>query len=334
MANKTPKEIAADLYAFLKENRLYKEQSTTQLLKLVYGKELPLIAADSDPLMDIHYALLGKVGQGRKYAMDFDKYAHAIVGMPYNIPFIFRLKSEKSEDFPIPIPFFRTGKAYFNWIERDYDHCEIPLDYQFYFDELEDAVREPGYDVPISKKELYAALMESQRTGKMIQVVPDEKYQKGGSNEGQLDGWHYHLELVTPRDYFIDKCAFFHDEEANPYGKEVENIMGPVFQLPEKASDIKIPEGVDDALLEEHSTKAISWQMEVMWVKMVVTFPELLDSLFSACADAEIPDKVGMVYVSDTLLAFMYMAYTRLTGATDDEFIHWYDDVYGKLIPW
>ena len=37
-------------------------------------------------------ALLGKIGMGHKYEADFSKYEGQNVGLPYNIPFVFRLK--------------------------------------------------------------------------------------------------------------------------------------------------------------------------------------------------------------------------------------------------
>ena len=47
-----------------------------------------------DDFWDIHYALLGKIGMGHKYEADFSKYEDQNVGLPYNIPFVFRLKQK------------------------------------------------------------------------------------------------------------------------------------------------------------------------------------------------------------------------------------------------
>ena len=46
------------------------------------------------------------------------------------------------------------------------------------------------------------ALERSQRTGKLIDVVPDKEFLPGGSHEGQYDGWTYHIEFVSMQDYF------------------------------------------------------------------------------------------------------------------------------------
>ena len=53
------------------------------------------------------------------------------------------------------------------------------------------------------------ALKRSQRTGEMIDIVPDEEFLPGGASEGQCDGWTYHIEFVSMRDYFsadYDEC--------------------------------------------------------------------------------------------------------------------------------
>ena len=46
------------------------------------------------------------------------------------------------------------------------------------------------------------ALKRSQRTGEMIDIVPDDEFLPGGASEGQCDGWTYHIEFVSMRDYF------------------------------------------------------------------------------------------------------------------------------------
>ena len=39
-------------------------------------------------------------------------------------------------------------------------------------------------------------------TGEMIDIVPDKEFLPGGAREGQCDGWTYHIEFVSMRDYF------------------------------------------------------------------------------------------------------------------------------------
>ena len=46
------------------------------------------------------------------------------------------------------------------------------------------------------------ALKRSQRTGEMIDIVPDKEFLPGGAREGQCDGWTYHIDFVSMRDYF------------------------------------------------------------------------------------------------------------------------------------
>ena len=47
-----------------------------------------------DDFWNIHYLLMGKIGMGHKYEADSSKYEGETVGLPYNIPFVFKLKNK------------------------------------------------------------------------------------------------------------------------------------------------------------------------------------------------------------------------------------------------
>ena len=99
------KGIATRVYDFLKTLPDGTELSTHEAVDKALGK--PKVqykdysgytyyyggtVIKEDDFWDIHYALLGKIGMGHKYEADFSKYEGQTVGLPYNIPFVFRLK--------------------------------------------------------------------------------------------------------------------------------------------------------------------------------------------------------------------------------------------------
>lgn len=99
------KDIASRVYNYLKTLRGRVELSTHEAVDKALGLTDAQyedykgytyfyggIVIKEDDFWDIHYALLGKIGMGHKYEADFSKYDGQIVGLPYNIPFVFRLK--------------------------------------------------------------------------------------------------------------------------------------------------------------------------------------------------------------------------------------------------
>ena len=51
---------------------------------------------------------------------DFDRFVDASVGFPYDIPFIFRLRSTKHKFWEGHVPFFKSGRSYLKWISWKY----------------------------------------------------------------------------------------------------------------------------------------------------------------------------------------------------------------------
>lgn len=101
------------------------------------------------------------------------------------------------------VPCFESGKEYLEWIQNYSSWSNtIPDKYESYFLEIGNAVRHRGYERPISEKKMWKALERSQRTGEMIDVVPDSEFLPGGASEGQCDGWTYHIEMISPEEYF------------------------------------------------------------------------------------------------------------------------------------
>ena len=101
------------------------------------------------------------------------------------------------------VPCFESGREYLDWIQNFIQIWEqFNPKYVNYFLELRGAVYPLSYDVPIDENEMCSALERSQATGEMIDIAPEEEYLPGGAREGQCDGWTYHIEFMTPEDYF------------------------------------------------------------------------------------------------------------------------------------
>lgn len=97
--------IASKVYNHLKTLPRAKELSTHEAVDLTLGKPETQYedyrgytyfyggtVIQEDDFFYIHHALLGKIAMGHKYEADFKKYEGECVGLPYNIPFVFRLK--------------------------------------------------------------------------------------------------------------------------------------------------------------------------------------------------------------------------------------------------
>ena len=101
------------------------------------------------------------------------------------------------------VPCFESGRDYLDWIQHSslWDGS-VPPEYEDYFRRLGGAVLFKGYDGSIPEKKMCRALERSQRTGEMIDIVPDPEFLPGGARECQLDGWTYHVEFVSREEYF------------------------------------------------------------------------------------------------------------------------------------
>lgn len=86
--NNTVMDSARELYAYLKEHCVGKQTSTWDLARKA---SLPLAV---DDLWAVHEALCTIVDEEGEYEMYLGSYANEIVGVPYNIPFKFRLKKQ------------------------------------------------------------------------------------------------------------------------------------------------------------------------------------------------------------------------------------------------
>lgn len=101
------------------------------------------------------------------------------------------------------VPCFESGREYLDWIQNWMEwEGSVPADYEAYFLELGSAVRHYGNERPIPEKKMCKALERSQRTGEMIDVVPDPEFLPGGSRANQCDGWTYHIEFLSREEYF------------------------------------------------------------------------------------------------------------------------------------
>ncbi len=193
--------IAKEVYDYLKNNCIGVLTSTVDAVEAVFPSALTL---DSDKdLWAIHSALHCLVSKERKYVLDAGEEADCYIGPAYFCSFQLRPRSAKSSAWKIRIPYFNTGEEYYKWIAHLPEYG-IPEAYLRYFRGLYQATIHKGYERPIKKEKMVKALKRSQRTGEMINIVPDEEFLEGGARAGQLDGWTYHIEFVSMRDYFSE----------------------------------------------------------------------------------------------------------------------------------
>ena len=121
------------------------------------------------------------------------------------------------------VPRFESGREYLDWIQNWMEWGgSVPQEYDAYFRSLGGSVRHYGYDHPISEKKMCRALERSQRTGEMIDVVPDPQFLAGGECEGQFDGWTYHLEFLSKEAYFKKRQEGMDYERAQLFIQRVE----------------------------------------------------------------------------------------------------------------
>lgn len=191
--------IAKEVYDYLKRNCIGTQTTTWEAVNAACPGVLSLDS--DDELWAVNAALYHLVSKERKYVFDSGEYTDCCLGLPFNCPFYLRPLSAKSSAWKIRIPYFNTGEEYFNWI-ADLPKFGIPEAYLRYFRGLYQATIHHGYEHPIKKEKMIKALKRSQRTGEMINIVPDKEFLPGGAREGQCGGWTYHIEFVPMRDYF------------------------------------------------------------------------------------------------------------------------------------
>ena len=196
--------MAQEVYDYLKRDCIGVQTCTADAVEAVFpGVMTP--ESDED-LWAIHDALYHLVSKERKYVLDAGEETDCYIGPAFVCSFQLRPRSAKSSAWKIRIPYFNTGEEYFDWIAkiREFGSLEIgiPEAYLQYFRGLYDATLHKGYERPIKKEKMIRALKRSQRTGEMIDIVPDKEFLPGGAREGQCDGWTYHIEFVSMRDYF------------------------------------------------------------------------------------------------------------------------------------
>ena len=191
--------IAEDVYDYLKRNCVGVQTSTADAVEAVFAGVITLDSEED--LWAIHDALYHLVSKERIYVLDAGEDTDCYIGPAYVCSFQLRPRSAKSSSWKIRIPYFNTGEKYYEWIAHLPEYG-IPEAYLRYFRGLYQATIHKGYERPIKKEKLMKALKRSQRTGEMIDIVPDKEFLPGGSRAGQCDGWTYHIEFIPMRDYF------------------------------------------------------------------------------------------------------------------------------------
>lgn len=87
--------IASQAYEWLKKRRTKGEISTFEVLMKINGykwgsKELDQL--EELDLFEVHGRLLRLIKKEKEYVADFSAYEGMCIGLPYNIPFVFRKK--------------------------------------------------------------------------------------------------------------------------------------------------------------------------------------------------------------------------------------------------
>lgn len=97
--NQTPQPdydaIAQQAYEWLKKRRAKGEISTFEVLMKIYGYKWgsnELEQLEDLDLFEVHGRLLRLIKKGNEYVADFSAYEDMCVGLPYDIPFVFRKK--------------------------------------------------------------------------------------------------------------------------------------------------------------------------------------------------------------------------------------------------
>ena len=87
--------IAQQAYEWLKKRRAKGEISTSEVVMKVMGlkwKDLDEFEKADEFLLKADDALLRLIERENKYVADFSAYEGLYIGLPYNIPFVFRKK--------------------------------------------------------------------------------------------------------------------------------------------------------------------------------------------------------------------------------------------------
>lgn len=88
-------DIAHQAYEWLKKRRAKREISTFEVLMEInrhkWGDKEQEQLEELD-LFVVHERLLRLIKKGKEYVADFSAYEGMFVGVPYNIPFVFRKK--------------------------------------------------------------------------------------------------------------------------------------------------------------------------------------------------------------------------------------------------
>ena len=199
MATEKIQTIAQALYDYLKQNCVGKQTCTSDALLEAFPDGF--IIDSIDTIWEVHDELWRIVNKERRFVLDPGENTDCHLGLPYNFPFYFRPRWAKSPAWKIRIPYFNSGEEYYQWISH-LPEWSLPEPYESYFKGLYRSTLFSGYEHHIDKHIMMKALKRSQRTGQMIVIVPDEEFLPGGLGEGQCDGWTYHLEFISMRDYF------------------------------------------------------------------------------------------------------------------------------------
>ena len=97
--------IARQIYDWLKNSYLPMRISTSEAMEIMglcnIEEDDPLFN-DTRAMFDINYALMKIIKEEKEYVADHSEFAGMVVGLPFNIPFVFREKKRKGNSVAHP----------------------------------------------------------------------------------------------------------------------------------------------------------------------------------------------------------------------------------------
>ncbi|MBR2807349.1 MAG: hypothetical protein IKE18_11310 [Oscillospiraceae bacterium] len=191
------------------------------------GKTFALLDMDMFNVLD----LVTKLLRGQRI-LDFSEYFNAVVGMPYNIPFIIR-----ESDFRILariaiMPSRSPKRDVFFLLDRRNNNCVIKKELFFNSDDSSDIVKETSYTVPYREVQRIKELLKAPVLREREEEIPPDL--AGGFIT--MDGINTSIDLKVGRDY---RSFWYHEDD-------IDTVRSYVDRLPQNSKVIEILDAVHD----------------------------------------------------------------------------------------
>ncbi|MBR2672628.1 MAG: hypothetical protein IKE27_10570 [Oscillospiraceae bacterium] len=191
------------------------------------GKTFVLLDLDMFDVLD----LVTKLLKGQRI-LDFSEYFNAVVGMPYNIPFIIR-----ESDFRILVRVtVRQSRSprhdVFFLLDRRKNNCIVEKSPLFFSDDGSDTVEETAYTVPYSEVQRIKELLKAPVLREREEEIPTDL----AGDRITMDGINTSVDLKVGRDY----RSFWYSED------DIETVRSHGDKLPQNNKVVEILDAVHD----------------------------------------------------------------------------------------